>query len=420
MRILFVHNNFPAQFRNLAEELAESPNHHVVAIGCETARSLSNVDLRRYQTPKFDVRQTHSFARRFDVECRRATEVLYALTELRESGFAADLIIGHCGWGETLPVRTIFPEAKIVIYCEYYYRSQGQDVHFDPEGPQLGLDGLVGLHCKNASTLLSLAEADMGLSPTEWQRQTYPPEFRSKIHVVHEGVDGHRLRPDESAQFTLPDGAVLQKGQEILTYIARNMEPMRGYHIFMRALPAILAARPGAQVVVAGGDGVSYGAPPREGLSWKSIYLDEVADRIDLSRVHFLPTQHYEDYVRLLQVSRVHVYLTYPFVLSWSLVEAMATGCVIVASETAPVREAIEDGVEGLLTSFHDPEGLAKKVISVLADPAAFVALGEAARTKALTRYAKKACLERALALLGLDTTMLRDNETSSVKVADL
>jgi glycosyltransferase involved in cell wall biosynthesis len=361
--------------------------------------------------PFFDVSQTHPFARRFDIECRRATQVLYALSELRESGFEADLIIGHCGWGETLPLRAAFPDAKIVIYCEYYYRPKGQDVHFDPESPQFGVDGLVGLQCKNASTLLSLAEADIGLSPTEWQRQTYPPEFRGKIHVVHEGVDGERLQPNELARFALPDGHVLQKGQEIVTYIARNLEPMRGYHIFMRALPKILLARPEAHVVIAGGDGVSYGASPPEGSSWKSIYLDEVASQIDHSRVHFLPTLPYADYVSLLQVSRVHVYLTFPFVLSWSLVEAMTTGCVIVASDTAPVREAITHDVDGLLTPFHDPAGLAEKIASILADPAEFARLGENARATALARYAKRTCVERALSILGLDQHESRDGD---------
>jgi glycosyltransferase involved in cell wall biosynthesis len=402
MNILFVHNNFPAQFRNLAHELASRPEHRVAAVGAETAQPLANVDLRKYRMPFFDVSQTHPFARRFDVECRRATQVLFALTHLIESGFEPDLIVGHCGWGETLPLRSLFPKARIAIYCEFYYRPEGQDVHFDPESPQLGLDGLVGVHCKNASTLLSLAEAEIGLSPTRWQKQTYPIEYQNKIHVVHEGVDGERLRPDATARFTLPNGSVLQRGQEIVTFVARNLEPVRGYHIFMRALPEILAARPSAQVVIVGGDGVSYGASAPDGTSWKSVYLEEVASRIDLSRVHFLPPLPYEDYIRLLQVSDVHVYLTFPFVLSWSLIEAMAIGCAIVASDTGPVREAIEHGSSGLLTPFLDPAALAATVIAVLTDPVSHASLGKTARSRALARYDKSACLRRALELLGV------------------
>jgi glycosyltransferase involved in cell wall biosynthesis len=417
MNILFVHNNFPAQFRNLAVELAGNPRHRIAAIGAEGAQALPDVDLRRYRMRSFNVSQTHPFARRFDVECHRATQVLYTLSELRSSGFEPDLVVGHCGWGETLPLRSVFPKARIAIYCEYYYRPDGQDVHFDPEGPQLGVDGLVTLHCKNASTLLSLAEADIGLSPTHWQKMTYPVEFHDKIHVVHEGVDAERLRPDESAAFTLPDGTELHRGQEIVTFVARNLEPMRGFHIFMRALPKILEERPRAQVVIVGGDGVSYGASPPEGDSWKSIYLDEVASRIDLSRVHFLPQLPYDDYVRLLQVSRVHAYLTFPFVLSWSLVEAMAIGCVIVGSDTAPVREAIRNEVNGLLTPFHDPEALAAKIVLVLAEPRRFESLREAARATALARYGKDECVARALEWLGLDAE--KAEGSGAAKAAD-
>ncbi|MCW2274518.1 glycosyltransferase [Rhodoblastus acidophilus] len=403
MQILFIHNNFPAQFRGLAGELAKSPDNRVVAIGSETAQDLPGVELLRYRMPFFNVGQTHPFARRLDIEGRRATEVLFALSELRASGFVPDLIVGHCGWGETLPLRACFPEAKIAIYCEFYYRPEGQDVHFDPEDPQFGVDGLITLHCKNAATLLSLVDADLGLSPTQWQKQTYPREFHSKIHVVHEGVDGERLAPDPNARFELPGGRVLYRGDEIVTFIARNLEPMRGYHIFMRALPAILAARPNAQVVLVGGDDVSYGAAPEQGKSWKSIYIDEVADRLDLSRVHFLPPQPYDRFVQLLQTTTVHVYLTFPFVLSWSMVEAMALGCVIIGSDTAPVREAITDGVDGLLTPFHDPAALAEKVTRVLANPGDHAALGAAARKTALSRYDRKDCLREVRRILGLE-----------------
>ncbi len=402
MKVLFVHNNFPAQFRNLAEELSQRPDCQVAAVGAETSQNLPNVSLLRYQMPTYNVSSTHPFARRFDMECHRATAVLYALSELRASGFEPDLILGHCGWGETLPLRAFFPKARIGVYCEYYYRLEGQDVHFDPESPRLGIDGVVALHCKNASTLLSLADADFGISPTEWQKQTYPPEYQAKIHVVHEGVDVERLQPDPQARFLLPNGATLGRGQEVVTFVARNLEPMRGYHIFMRALPRILEARPDAQVVIVGGEGVSYGNRPPRNQSWKSIYLDEVASRLDASRVHFTPHLPYDQYVRLLQVSRAHVYLTFPFVLSWSLIEAMALGCVIVGSDTAPVREAISHDVNGLLTPFHDPVALADTVARVLADPDAFAHLGRAARATAASRYARRACVAEAMERLGL------------------
>ncbi|MBB4198328.1 glycosyltransferase involved in cell wall biosynthesis [Rhodoblastus sphagnicola] len=360
------------------------------------------MELLRYRMPFFNVSQTHPFARRLDVEGRRATQILYVLSELRAKGFVPDLIVGHCGWGETLPLRAFFPSAKIAVYCEFYYRPEGQDIHFDPEDPKFGVDGVVTLHCKNAATLLSLVDADLGLSPTSWQKQTYPTEFHSKIQVVHEGVDGEQLQPDANAQFELPGGRVLHRGDEIVTFIARNLEPMRGYHVFMRALPSILAARPNAHAVIIGGDDVSYGASPEEGKSWKSIYLDEVAGQLDLSRVHFLPPQPYDRFVELLKTTTVHVYLTFPFVLSWSMIEAMALGCVVVGSDTPPVREAITDGVDGLLTPFHDPVALAEKVTRILAAPGEYAELGTAARETALARYDRKDCLRQAMQILGL------------------
>jgi glycosyltransferase involved in cell wall biosynthesis len=222
-------------------------------------------------------------------------------------------------------------------------------------------------------------------------------------------VDGERLQPDANARFELPGGRVLHRDDELVTFIARNLEPMRGYHVFMRALPAILAARPNAQVVIVGGDDVSYGAAPEHGQSWKSVYLDEVADRLDLSRVHFLPPQPYDRFVQLLQTSSVHVYLTYPFVLSWSMIEAMALGCVVIGSDTPPVREAITDNVDGLLTPFHDHDALADKVRQVLADPGAYAGLGAAARRTALARYARKDCLRQALQILGLATDSVEE-----------
>jgi glycosyltransferase involved in cell wall biosynthesis len=403
MNVLFVHNNFPAQFRNLAMHLARFPEHKVAAIGAEGAQPLNNVILRRYRMPYFNVAGTHPFARRFDVECRRAEQVLFAISELKAKGFVADVIVGHCGWGETLPLRAAFPKARIATYCEFYYRAEGQDVHFDPESPQLGVDGVVTLHSKNASTLLALADADLGISPTWWQRHTYPDEFHHKIAVAHEGVDMEKLRPDLEARFALPDGAVLNRSQEVVTFVARNLEPTRGYHIFMRALPEILRARPRAQIVIVGGDGVSYGDAAPEGTTWKSFYFNEVASRLDVNRVHFLPPLAYDDYVRLLQVSRAHVYLTYPFVLSWSLVEAMAVGCTIIGSDTPPVQEVIEHGYNGWLTPFHDSAALAHSVIKALAEPQSVASFGEAARAVAFERYEKQACIKNALAVLGID-----------------
>lgn len=262
MKILFVHNNFPAQYRNIAAALAREPGFELVAVGAPTSRSMPSVRLIRYALPKADVSRTHAFARRFDIDCRRAEQVLYSLSNLVTSGFSPDLIFAHPGWGETLPLRTFFPKARLLLYCEFFYGPEGRDMGFDPEFPMPGLDGHVGLQLKNATTLLALEDCEMGISPTRWQQSTFPPHYQGKIDVIHEGVDTARMRPNPQACLILPNGQHLCPSDEVVTFVARNLEPLRGYHIFMRALPEILRRRPNAQVIIIGRNGVSYGLPP--------------------------------------------------------------------------------------------------------------------------------------------------------------
>jgi glycosyltransferase involved in cell wall biosynthesis len=398
MNVLFVHNSFPAQYRHVAGALVRA-GARVAAIGTQSAQPVTGVDLRRYALTDADVSATHPFARRFDLECRRAEQVLYALSSLATSGFVPDLIMAHPGWGETLPLRTVFPEARILVYCEFFYGRDGRDVGFDPEFAETGADGHVALHLKNAATLLALQDADAGVAPTVWQRSTYPAEFHQKISVIHEGVDTDTARPEPGAAFRLPSGRELRRSDEVLTFVARNLEPLRGYHVFMRALPRIMAARPDAQVLVIGGDGTSYGRMPPEGKTWQSIFRDEVAGRIDSTRLHLVGRLPYGDYLRALQISSAHVYLTYPFVLSWSLIEAMSAGCLVIGSDTPPVREVI-DGENGILVPFFDADQLAERAIAALAQPRRYRAMRTMARQTVLERYElERVCLPQMMRL---------------------
>lgn len=396
MDILFVHNNFPAQFKGLAAALTRYPGARVAAIGSRGSSEMDRVTLQRYTVPPADVADTHPFARRFDVECRRAEQILYAATALIRQGFNPNVVISHCGWGETLPLREAFPRARIITYCEFYYRSHGLDVNFDPEFGMLSLDACVSLQLKNAATLLSVIESDDGIAPTLWQKSSYPPELQSKIAVLHEGVDVNAVRPDANAVLALPDGRTLARGQEIVTFVARNLEPLRGYHIFMRAVPEILRQRPNAHIVIVGDDKVSYGAAPPPGSSWKAIFRDEVARRIDPARVHFLGALPYATYIKMLQVSSVHVYFTYPFVLSWSLIESLSAGCVVIGSDTGPLQEVI-DGQNGMLVPFFDIEGLANRVCHVLANQRAYEPMRAAARATAIDRFSVETCVPRLI-----------------------
>ncbi len=393
MDVLFIHNNFPAQFKHLAPLLAKQPGVRVAAIGSRTSRASDGVRLIKYAMNGYDTSSSHPFARRFDLECHRAEQVLYALSTLASSGFYPDVIIAHPGWGETIPVRSIFPLARLIVYCEFFYGGKERDVGFDPEFPAIGADGNVALQLKNAATLLALSECDAGVAPTAWQRSTFPEIFRSKIDVLHEGIDTAALKPAPDASFRLPSGRLLTAKDEVVTFAARNLEPLRGYHIFMRALPRIMAERPNAEIVIIGGYGTSYGAPPPPGSTWKQIFLDEVAARIDMSRVHFCGHLPYQDYLPALQISSAHTYLTYPFTLSWSLLEAMSVGCLVIGSDTAPLHEVIS-ARNGILVPFFDIERLADCIVDVLAHPDRFHHMRSAARQTIVQNYdlAKK-CL---------------------------
>ena len=329
----------------------------------------------------------------------RGVRVARACLKLRQdSGYVPDVIFGHSGWGETLFLKEVWPEAKLIVYAEFYYRGRGADVGFDTEFVPCSFDQQLIAQGRAAHLGQSLLHADAGLAPTQWQASTYPPALRRMITTIFDGVDTQVLCPDPAARLTLPGGREIRAGDEVLTFVNRSLEPYRGYHSFMRALPAVMAARPDAQVVIVGAEGTSYGAPPRGGGSWKELFLNEVRDRLDMSRLHFLGRVPYGDFVRLLQISRAHAYLTYPFVLSWSMMEAMGAGALVIGSDTAPVREMIRHGENGLLVDFFDIEGWSRILTEALADPARFAPLRVAARQMVVENYdLHRVCLPKLI-----------------------
>lgn len=385
--ILFVHSNFPAQFRNLAQTLGASPRARIKAIGASAAPGLEGIDLLKYDFSGRELSPVHAFARRFELESRRAEQVIYAANALRLSGFEPKLVYVHPGWGEALPLRALFPDATICCYGEFYYWPYGADVGFDKEFPPLGIDGEVRVSLRNAATALSMIEADFAISPTQWQKTVFPKEFQPKIHVVHDGLDIARLKSLAGTGLASILGEPVAPGDEIVTFVARNLEPYRGFHIFMRALPALLRARPKARVYVVGGDRVSYGNRPEGHATWREAMLAELGPAVDLSRVHFLGSLPFDKYLKLLRVSSAHVYLTYPFVLSWSVLEAMALGCLVIGSDTPPVAEVVQHGVNGLLVPFFEPDAIAATVAEALAHPDRHAGLRAEAARLAAERY---------------------------------
>ena len=411
MNILFIHQNFPGQFKFLAPALV-SQGHTVRAMTMQAteAKTWEGVELIRYGANRGTSPNIHPWVSDFETKTIRGEACFRAALKLKAEGVNPDVIIAHHGWGESLFLKDVWPHAKLGIYCEFFYHPQGADVGFDPEFPAKDEGDICRLRLKNLNNLLHFEVADTGISPTHWQASTFPEPFRSKITVVHDGIDTEAVAPNLQTNLTLKkssgEAIGLTRADEVITFVNRNLEPYRGYHTFMRALPAILRRRPHAKILIIGADDVSYGARPDAAKygnkKWKDIFIEEVRPQIsdaDWTRVHFLGSVPYQHFIPLLQVSTVHVYLTYPFVLSWSLLEAMSAGCAIVASDTQPLREAITHDETGRLVSFFDAAALADEVCGLLDDPAARARLGARARLFAQENYdLKTVCLPKQLA----------------------
>ena len=405
MKVLLVHQNYPGQFKHLGPALV-ARGHQVWAITDKVNTQRTSIPTARYDYTVVDKKKVAEagapFAGHFAQMVQRGVATAAVARRLRdENGITPDVIFGHPGWGETLFLREVWPEARLLVYAEFWYRARGLDADFDPEFQKPDLRRAVGTLAMRPHMAMAMADADAALCPTLWQARTYPDCFQSMMEVIHDGVDTDALTPDPAAEVTLPDGGpTFRAGDELLTFISRNIEPYRGAHIFLRALPELLKARPEAQVVLIGAHGQGYGSGPPGGGNWKDHLLAEMGDRIDLSRVHFPGRIPYPTFCGLIRAARAHAYLTYPFVLSWSLLESMSMGAAIIASDTAPVREVIEDGVNGRLVDFFDVAAWSAALIEALENPAAMAPLRAAARQTILDRYALKDCLPRIVDLV--------------------
>jgi glycosyltransferase involved in cell wall biosynthesis len=370
MRVLVIHQNFPGQFGHLTRAWAQRPGWDVRALGRDTAPGLPGFhQLFRYKLARPGHDQQHPYLRQMESATLHGQAAARAMLNLKQGGFTPDVIVAHPGWGETLYARDVYPAARLIHLGEWYYGADGADLGFDPEFP-MGFDDRTRIRTWNALHTLNLTHCDAAISPTHWQRSRHPEIFQPKITVQHEGIDTENLRPDPMATFTTPSGVRLKAGDPVITYVARNLEPYRGFHIFMRALAKIQKKHPTCQALIVGGDGVSYGKAPKEAANWREHMLAEVGP-LDASRTHFLGRVPYEQYLKVLQVSSAHVYLTYPFVLSWSLLEAMACGVPILGSDTAPVREVIDHGRNGRLVDFFDVDAIVRTTVDMLESPEA-------------------------------------------------
>lgn len=395
MQILFIHQNIPGQFKHLIGHFATMRDVQVWALGEAKrvrenwSRTIPGVNMFGYAFNERAPDPVGSHVQTTEVNIRRGLAVVKSLQTLKSKGLNPDVVFGHPGWGEMLFVRDVFPRARIVNYCEFYFNSEGQDLGFDPEFPER--ESLrYEVRAQNMTQSQSLLAGDIGISPMHWQKSRYPELLQQQIEVVFDGIDCDVVKPDPNATFPLGEGTPsLTRQDEVVTFVNRNLEPLRGFHVFMRALPELQKRRPNAHVVIVGGDGRSYSRPLARG-TYRELYSREIDGHVDWSRIYFIGRIAYDRYLRLLQVSTAHVYLSYPFVLSWSLLEAMASECAIIASNTAPVREVVEHGTTGLLVDFFDRDALVDAIVRSCECRSEDLAFGRAARQAIQLRYELK------------------------------
>jgi len=395
VRVLFLHSHFPGHYAHLAPALAAA-GHRVVFATRQAGARMPGVDVRVFAPHRDVSAATHPYLRAFEDAVLQGQAAYRLCRTLRAEGFVPDVVCAHAGFGPGLYVKEAFPEAALLAYFEWFYRSADSDCDFlgDPVSP----DDACRIASLNAGILIELAACDRGICPTAFQLSRFPPAFADRIALMHDGIDTDLFAPDPAARMVLP-GLDLSGAAEVVTYATRGMEPYRGFPQFMRAADRLLRDRPGLHVVVGGADGVFYGPRRTDGRTWKQAMLEELPG-LDRSRLHFVGPLGTPDWRRLLQATSAHVYLSVPFVLSWSLIEAMAAGAPVVGSDTAPVREAVGHGTEGLLADFHDPDAVADAVSRLLDDRALAARLGRGARARALARYRLADLLPRQIRLI--------------------
>jgi glycosyltransferase involved in cell wall biosynthesis len=385
MRILFLHPNFPAQFRHMAAALAKNPENQVVFGTNRKEGELPGVYKAIYSASRTARPETHHYVRPLENAVLEGQGVYRLAVQLKEKGFIPDIVFGHSGWGPTLFMKDVFPKSSLLCYFEWFYHAHGSDADFDPRDP-IDADSEARIRLKNAPILIDLYSCDRGLSPTYWQRQQFPPEYHQKITVRHDGVDTEYFTPQPGAKLVLPRIDLdLSEVDEIVTYVARGMEPYRGFPQFIESIYLLQQKRPNVHTVIVGNNRVAYGKQLPEGKTYKDLMLEQFP--LDLSRIHFTDLLPYSEYLQVLQASSVHVYLTRPFVLSWSMLESLAAGCLVVASDTAPVKEVIEDGVNGLLVDFFSPPQICDRICEVLDDPDRMAKIRTKARETIVDRY---------------------------------
>lgn len=358
MNILFIHRGFPGQFKYLAAVLGNDKNHNVYFITNSQEGQIAGVNKIYYKLKNQASGKCHPFLNFYEEALLHAKAVANEAQKLKQRGFKPDVIYGFAGWGSTMFIKEIFPDVPLLCYFEWFGRTKNSV--FDFGGKELSLEEKEKIMTENSHVLMSLYNCDAGITPTQWQKQQFPKEFHNKIQLIHDGIDVNTCQPNSQAKLLIKDKNIeLSLNDEVITYGTRGMEPYRGFEQFMQAAEIVLKKRPKAHIVVAGTD-ASFYSPQ----AVKGTYKTELLKKLDLDmdRIHFIGVLSFYDFINFLQISSAHIYSTVPYVLSWSILNAMACGCCVVASNTAPVQEVIKDNHNGLLFDFFDVNQLVEKV----------------------------------------------------------
>lgn len=392
MRVLFLHHTFPGPFRYLAARLGASPDNEVVFVSERSRRDVRIPGVRHVTVAGVQPAAVQDRAEREMVHMiRSGARFANALLCLQRDGFEPDIVYEHPRWGCSFFVRDVFPAAFHAVYAEWYYTKGANYTFFTHGAPRPAVD-FAPSRVRNVCQLNALAECDLAVTSTQWQKEQYPPALGERIRVVHEGIDTAFFSPRRGERFRLED-CDLSSVRELVTFSGRGLEPFRGFPQFFRSLPRLLAARPECHVLIM--------ASERQGGD-ETLSLERLRQEVpvDSRRVHFVGFRPYEEYRMLLRASTVHVYFTAPFALSAGLFESMSCGCLLVSSDTEPVREVVRHGENGFLCDFWDSEQLADMVAELLARAEAMEPVRAAARQRILSAYNLKTQVPQHVKLL--------------------
>lgn len=380
MNILFIHREFPGHFKFIAPLMAKMPNNLVLFITAGEDSPIEGVNKLQYPRPK-NISGNYPFIQSFEENILHGQEAAKIAMAMKERGIKPDIIFG-LSWGSTMFMKDIFPDVPLLCYFEWFENADGKDPNFENTIIDEGKRAQV--RASNTHRLIDLAACDGGICPTEWQKQQFPKEFHHKIKVIHDGVDTDSCCPDSNAKFVVNEKLTLSPNDEVITYATRGMEPARGFPQFMEAIEKLQKKRPNVHFVIGGNDSVFY-SEKLTGTTYKEQMLSKVD--LDMSKVHFVGGLDFVEYLNMLRVSSAHVYSTIPFVLSWSIIEAMSVGCCVVASNTAPVLEVIQDNYNGLLFDFNNVDQLVEKIEYALDNKTKVEKIRQNARQSAVEKY---------------------------------